>query len=72
MVRTQRYKYITYKDDPVEQLFDMIDDPGETKNLATGSKYASTLTEHRRILIDWEARLQVAPNVPNPDAWRKA
>ncbi|MDH4238088.1 MAG: sulfatase-like hydrolase/transferase [Phycisphaerae bacterium] len=69
MVRTQRYKYITYKDDPVEQLFDMIDDPGETKNLATGSKYASTLAEHRRMLKDWEARLDVAPNVQNTDAW---
>lgn len=69
MVRTQRYKYITYKDDPVEQLFDMIDDPGETKNLATGSKYASTLAEHRRMLKDWEARLDVAPNVSNTDAW---
>jgi len=69
MVRTQRYKYITYKDDPVEQLFDMTDDPGETKNLATGSKYASTLSEHRRILKDWEARLDVASNVPNTDAW---
>ena len=69
MVRTQRYKYIAYKDDPIEQLFDMIDDPGETKNLATGSKHASTLTEHRRILKGWEACLDVAPNVPNTDAW---
>ncbi len=69
MVRTQRYKYITYKDDPVEQLFDMIDDPGETKNLATSSKYASTLAEHRRMLKDWERRLDVAPNVPNAESW---
>jgi len=69
MVRSQRYKYITYKDDPVEQLFDMIDDPGETKNLVADSKYASTITEHRRILKDWEARLDVAPNVSNTDAW---
>ena len=69
MVRTQRYKYITYKDDPVEQLFDMIGDPGETKNLATGSKHASTLAEHRRMLKGWERRLDVAPNVPNTESW---
>ena len=45
MLRTQRYKYITYKDNLVEQLFDMRDDPGETNNLATSSKYASYLPE---------------------------
>ncbi len=71
MLRTPRYKYITYKDDMVEQLFDMKDDPGETKNLATSSKYASTLAEHRRMLRDWESRLDVAPNVPNSDIWRR-
>jgi choline-sulfatase len=69
MVRTQRYKYITYKDDPVEQLFDMRGDPGETKNLAKSSRYASTLAEHRRMLRDWESRLDVPPDVPNTDAW---
>lgn len=69
MVRTPRYKYITYKDDLVEQLFDMKDDPGETKNLAKSSKYASILAEHRKLLKGWESRLDVAPNVPNTDAW---
>ena len=69
MVRTLRYKYVSYKDNPVEQLFDMKDDPGETKNLATSSRYASTVAEHRKLLRDWERRLNVAPNVPNTDAW---
>ena len=70
LIRTQRYKYIAYKGDPVEQLFDMQNDPGETKNLAPSSQYASTLSEHRKLLGDWEAQLDVAPNVPNPHAWR--
>lgn len=69
MVRTERYKYVTYKDDMVEQLFDMKDDPGETKNLATSSKYASTLAEHRKLLKGWERWLDVAPNVPNAEIW---
>lgn len=69
MVRTERYKYITYKDDPVEQLFDMKDDPGETKNLATSSAHASTLAEHKRMLKDWEHGLDVSAKVPNTDAW---
>lgn len=69
MVRTGRYKYITYKDNAVEQLFDMKNDAGETKNLAASSQHASTLAEHRKLLKDWERRLDVAPNIPNTDAW---
>jgi len=61
MIRTQRYKYIAYKNDPVEQLFDMQADPGETKNLAADAKLASVLKDHRKLLADWEARLDVAP-----------
>ena len=69
MVRTQRYKYITYRKDLVEQLFDMKNNPGETKNLATSSAHASMLAEHKKLLKDWERRLDVAPKVPNTDAW---
>jgi choline-sulfatase len=71
MVRTGRYKYITYKDDTVEQLFDMKKDAGETKNLAARSRYASILAEHRKLLKDWERRLDVPPNVPNADVWQR-
>ena len=71
MVRTPTFKYITYKDDSVEQLFDMKSDPGETKNLLASSRYASVLTEHRKILKDWESRLDVLPNVPNAGFWRQ-
>jgi len=67
MIRTDNYKYITYKDDTVEQLFDMKNDPGETKNLATQSLYASILAEHRKLLRGWEMRLDVPPNVPNAE-----
>lgn len=69
MLRTPRYKYITYKDDPVEQLFDMKNDPGETKNLVASSKYASTLQECRKMLRKWETRLDVPDNIPNADVW---
>lgn len=61
MIRTQDYKYITYQGDPVEQLFDMRADPGETKNLAGESAHAAALEEHRKLLRDWESRLDVAP-----------
>jgi len=70
MIRTERYKYIVYHDDPVEQLFDMIDDPGETRNLAETSGHAGALEDHRKLLRDWEARLDVAP-VTLPAPWQK-
>jgi choline-sulfatase len=60
MIRTQDYKYITYYGDPVEQLFDMENDPGETKNLAAESEYAAILEDHRKLLKEWEAQLDVA------------
>ncbi|MFW6108678.1 MAG: hypothetical protein ACOC8D_02575, partial [bacterium] len=47
MVRTARYKYVTYAGDPVEQLFDMQADPGETRNLAEASEHAAALREPR-------------------------
>jgi len=69
MVRTKQYKYSTYNDKSIEQLFDMKTDSGETKNLATSSRYASTLAEHRKLLGKWETQLEIAPNVPNTNAW---
>lgn len=60
-IRTARHKYITYEGDPVEQFFDMRADPGETRNLAGEQAHAGTLEEHRKLLRDWEARLDVAP-----------
>ena len=71
MVRTEGYKYITYIDNPFEQLFDMKADPGETKNLAASSRYASALAEHRTLLKDWENRLDVPSEVPNAELWRR-
>jgi len=61
MIRTQDYKYVVYQDDPVAQLFDMKEDPGETRNLADEAKYADVLAEHRRLLREWEAGLDPAP-----------
>ena len=71
MVRTDNYKYITYRNDSVKQLFDMKNDPGETRNLAANASYASTLTEHQKMLRDFERRLDVPSTVPNSDIWQK-
>jgi arylsulfatase A-like enzyme len=61
MIRTDRHKYVTYEGDPVEQLFDMRADPGETRNLAPDATHADTLEAHRKLLRDWEAGLDRAP-----------
>jgi choline-sulfatase len=70
MVRTEGYKYITYKGNLVEQLFNMKNDPGETVNLAANASYASTLAEHQKLLRDFESKLDVPSNVPNAGVWR--
>jgi hypothetical protein len=57
-------------DDPVEQLFDMKNDPGETRNVATESRYGPTLAEHRRLLDDLEAGLDVPSDIPHAEFWR--
>ncbi len=61
MIRTDQYKYITYKGDPVEQLFDIKSDPWETKNIAGEAHFASALDDHRKLLTEWTGRLEVAP-----------
>ena len=52
-IRSAQYKYVKYMNDPVEMLFDMKNDPWETKNLATVSALASVLADHRAKLDAW-------------------
>ncbi len=54
MVRTQRYKYCIYDSGKNrEQLIDLIDDPGEMKNLAGDENFADILKKHRQLLSQW-------------------
>ena len=69
MIRTADYKYVAYAGDPVDQLFDMQNDPGETRNLAAGPEHADVVKEHRDLLVEWESQLEVAPDLRHADAW---
>jgi arylsulfatase A-like enzyme len=69
MIRTSRYKYIGYKDDPVEQLFDMQNDPGETRNLSVDETHKPVLDEHRGMLERWIRELDLAPDLPEACRW---
>jgi choline-sulfatase len=70
MIRTPDFKYITYYGDPVEQLFDMANDPGETVNLAGQPAHDDTLEAHRDLLAQWEQRLLGGPGSGCAD-WAK-
>jgi arylsulfatase A-like enzyme len=58
VIRSDWYKYVRYYGDPVEQLFDMKNDPWETMNLFREAEYADVLADHRKMLAQWEASLE--------------
>lgn len=64
MIRTPQYKYISYPDDPVCQLFDMQADPWETKNLAPEMQHAAALAEMKKHETDWLKGLERNPGAP--------
>ena len=47
-LRTQRYKYARYIDYDYEELYDLVNDPHETNNLAPNPEYANTLISLRK------------------------
>lgn len=51
---TDRYKYVLYGWGACrEQLFDLVDDPGETRNLAAESAFDAVLEDCRHRLLRW-------------------
>jgi arylsulfatase A-like enzyme len=53
-IRTDRWKYMVFQvDPPWEGLYDLTQDPGETRNLANDAQYESVLTEMRQKLALW-------------------
>jgi len=54
MVRSVQYKYCVYDlGKSRESLFDVVRDPGETRNLAGLNEYGNSLEQHRRYLAEW-------------------
>lgn len=64
MIRSSKYKLITFRESDTLQLFDMENDPNEMTNLALSAGHADVLRAHCRALNDWEASLDRAPNLP--------
>jgi arylsulfatase A-like enzyme len=67
-VRTAQYKYVDYSDDPIKQLFDMKADPWEMRNLYDEARCAAVIEEHRRLLKEWESRLEPSKRPMPADA----
>ncbi len=63
MLRTPHYKYTRYLEGDGEELYDMVNDPGETRTLIHDPAYADVLNEHRRLLDEHLRRT----NDPFPD-----
>ena len=51
-VRTKQWRYTMYPDRCGEQLFNMVDDPEETRNVAGDSHYRAVRLEMRDRLLD--------------------
>lgn len=69
MVRTEQYKYVAYRNNQVEQLFDMRADPGETRNLAPSGTFSDVVADHKKLLKSWESRLERSKNLSYTDTW---
>ena len=58
MIRTSRYKYIHYRDDEKEQLFDLQADPWELVELSQDPEHADALENHRTLQVEAETLLE--------------
>lgn len=61
MVRTVEWKLITYEGDPVSQLFELREDPGELHNRSGDPATAEVERALRARLAEWEAKLAPLP-----------
>ncbi|XOO18363.1 sulfatase [Edwardsiella ictaluri] len=60
MLRTDRYKYIIYKENEEEELYDLQQDPGETHNLAHSAEHQEQRQALRARFDDY-VRNQIDP-----------
>lgn len=57
MIRTRRFKYTVFSPGArPEMLFDIVNDPGETRNRARDPGFEQEMKKHRAMLGDWITR----------------
>ena len=62
-MRTDRWKYVRYigRDPRYEELYDLVNDPGEERNLAADAEYTSTLEKMRQRWSVLRSQLEPVP-----------
>ena len=70
MVRTAEFSYTHFRDDPIDQLFHMGNDPLQARDLARDTGYAATVVDHRARLDAREAGLR--PCALSKAGWQAA
>ena len=50
MIRTERFKYTCFREDEGEELYDLDNDPGETRTLIDDPEFKDVLEHHRALL----------------------
>ncbi len=73
MARTRDHKYIHYDNSgkPMEELFDLRNDPWETVNQVANPEYAEVLAQLRKAMADWNATTDHAPLLPIEPEFRQ-
>ncbi|MCF8261469.1 MAG: sulfatase-like hydrolase/transferase [Melioribacteraceae bacterium] len=69
MVRTNKYKLITFNDGKDDQLFDIINDKYEMKNIANEIDAQNEKNELKRILKKWESKIVPSKKTPARKIW---
>jgi arylsulfatase A-like enzyme len=67
MIRTQDWKYVCFVDNPDGQLFDLVNDPTEVKNLWNSPAHADKKREMQELLHKWRMR-----SAHDHSGWRQA
>jgi len=58
MVRSREWKLVHFLDEPFGQLFDLVEDPGEERNLWDSPAAATVKQELLDVLLEWRIRSQ--------------
>ena len=67
MVRTKDWKYVHDPMGDKDELYDLVNDPWELRNVVDDAKHRDVLADLRSRLTDWSIRTEDAQPVPLPE-----
>ena len=72
MVRTSEWKYVHDSMGDLDELYDLVNDPGELENVAAEERCRDAVNDMRLRLANWSIDTEGGPPVPLPKADRYA